>query len=161
MRDVLSHFWNESFGSIYPILKRLHEADLISKTPPPKGGHPGRTLYELTAGGWSALHSWFDDPVDATPPRIELLLKVYFGRLASREVLREQILERRRSVLSEIKQMEPVVQVLTTLKEKDDESAYPYLTAALRQRVYQGWLDWCDEAIEVIDSIESKDKDEK
>jgi PadR family transcriptional regulator AphA len=31
VQDTLSHFWNESIGHIYPMLRRLHGKGLVSR----------------------------------------------------------------------------------------------------------------------------------
>lgn len=89
--DALGHFWNESFGHIYPILKRLEDRDWVTKTTEPQQGRPDRNVYALTPEGERAFAEWFALPVEAPPPRNEVLLKLFFAPLAPRTDVIAQI----------------------------------------------------------------------
>lgn len=75
---TVGHFWNESFGQLYPELQRLTKAGLISAAADPKSTR-GRARYRITAAGKRALHSWLERPAPQERVRNELLLKVFFG----------------------------------------------------------------------------------
>jgi PadR family transcriptional regulator AphA len=50
-------FWAASYGQIYPELRRLEEAGLVSSEAEPAGGR-ARTVYSLTDEGERALDEW-------------------------------------------------------------------------------------------------------
>src|SRR5258708_36444330 len=70
----IGHFWSESYGQIYPGLKRLAEAGLAAKKTKRKKGTLDRYVYSLTAEGREQLRSWLKLPVAEAVPRNELLL---------------------------------------------------------------------------------------
>ena len=39
IRDVLGHFWNESFGQIYPTLAQLQRDGLVQRSQGERSGH--------------------------------------------------------------------------------------------------------------------------
>jgi DNA-binding PadR family transcriptional regulator len=84
----IGHFWSESYGQIYPELKRLQEERLVtcevarSRTP----GKPARAEYSITAEGRKVLRDWLVIPPRAEPFRSELLLKLFFGGESTNEV---------------------------------------------------------------------------
>lgn len=79
VRAALSHFWNASFGTIYPALARLERDDLIRRTP--GSGARGSQPFAITAAGRKVLRQWLGTaPADDPGPRSELLLKLFFGR---------------------------------------------------------------------------------
>ena len=82
IRESVAHFWSESYGQLYPALKRLSTQGLV-RARTAKTGHKERHVYSLTAQGRSRLKDWLVAPPEARPPRIELLLKIFFGRLAA------------------------------------------------------------------------------
>jgi PadR family transcriptional regulator AphA len=72
-------FWAVSYGQIYPELKRLEEAGLVTGASDPQGGRQ-RRAYELTADGERALDEWLRSA--DTPPvetRDAALLKLFFA----------------------------------------------------------------------------------
>ena len=60
------NFWGASVGGIYPELRRLAAAGLVSVRDDPRGG-ARRHAYALTAAGRRALTDWLSDPSE--PPR--------------------------------------------------------------------------------------------
>src|SRR5262245_21927373 len=81
--ENLAHFWSESYGQIYPALKRLEAAALIAPVKSADTGARKKRVYTLTPQGRARLRSWLADSPKAQPPRNELLLKIFFGRLAA------------------------------------------------------------------------------
>jgi DNA-binding PadR family transcriptional regulator len=72
-------FWAASYGQIYPELKRLEAAGLVTGTADPHGGRQRRS-YELTEEGNAALDKWLRSP-DTGPAEMRdpALLKLFFA----------------------------------------------------------------------------------
>src|SRR2546422_10690896 len=47
----IAHFWNESYGQIYPILNRLAAEGLAERRRGRQRGRPGRAVYSLAPEG--------------------------------------------------------------------------------------------------------------
>lgn len=75
----ISHFWNENFGHIYPVLKNMELEELISKEVEYTEGKPPRNIYSITEKGRSELREWLQLPVENAPLRVEQLIKLFFG----------------------------------------------------------------------------------
>ena len=82
IEESLSFFWSESYGQIYPALKRLEAARLIAPVTRAQSGMRRRRVFRITALGEAKLRAWLADPPAPQPPRNELLLKIFFGRHA-------------------------------------------------------------------------------
>ena len=82
IEESLSFFWSESYGQIYPALKRLEAARLIAPVARAQSGMRRRRVFRITALGEAKLRAWLADPPAPQPPRNELLLKIFFGRHA-------------------------------------------------------------------------------
>jgi PadR family transcriptional regulator AphA len=80
--ESLSHFWSESYGQIYPTLRKLEAARLIAPVRPAAPDARRRKLYTLTTAGRARLRTWLGEPPKPQPPRNELVLKLFFGRQA-------------------------------------------------------------------------------
>src|SRR5277367_6833605 len=77
--ESIGHFWRESYGQIYPALKRLAAAGLVTRRTERQKGRPDRNVYSLTAAGRKQLRDWLGTPAAQAVPRDELLLKLFFG----------------------------------------------------------------------------------
>ena len=82
----VSYFWRESYGQIYPTLKRLAAEGLIVPRKARSKGRLERQEYSLTAKGRARLEEWLALPYRDQPLRSEFLLKLFFGRAAPLEV---------------------------------------------------------------------------
>jgi PadR family transcriptional regulator, regulatory protein AphA len=79
-------FWGESYGQIYPTLKRLLGEGLISARGAKAKAAKGRQEYSITQAGRDVLKGWLALPYRDDPPRDEFLLKLFFGNDAGPEV---------------------------------------------------------------------------
>jgi DNA-binding PadR family transcriptional regulator len=72
-------YWGASVGGIYPELRRLTAAGLVSARDNPRG-EATRHHYELTRAGQEALHLWLTDPSEPVLElRDEALLRLRFA----------------------------------------------------------------------------------
>ena len=84
LQSSAGYFWNESYGQIYPALRDL-EASGWARPKAVRGeGRRRRKVYAITSKGATAFERWLGGPPRPTPPRNELLLKLF---LADREFL--------------------------------------------------------------------------
>jgi DNA-binding PadR family transcriptional regulator len=148
----ISHFWNENYGHIYPVLKALQAEGLIAGEKRETEGKPPSTVYSITPKGLEELNRWLLLPVETTPTRHELLLKLIF----SSDVPLDNTLEKLEAMrnlhaahLEEYKRIEAAYESKPTLR---DNPSYPYWMAALRY----GRMDaefrirWCEQTIESL-----------
>jgi DNA-binding PadR family transcriptional regulator len=71
-------FWAASYGQIYPELKRLEAAGLITGSDASQGARQ-RTVHRLTAKGKRAAREWIDRPPQTFEMRDEGLLELFFA----------------------------------------------------------------------------------
>jgi DNA-binding PadR family transcriptional regulator len=77
-------FWGASYGQIYPELRRLEQAGLVSSKEEPRGRVP-RRVYELTPKGRNAFDEWLGGADEQYEVRDEGLLRLFFGELMTPE----------------------------------------------------------------------------
>jgi len=75
----VGHFWQESFGQIYPALRGLAAEGLVQGKA--LRGGPGRAgaTWQVTPRGRAELARWLARPPTFEPQRNEILLKVFFA----------------------------------------------------------------------------------
>lgn len=71
-------FWAASYGQIYPELKKLEKAGLITGGDSSTGARQ-RTTFEITRDGRRAAHEWIERPPEVLEMRDEGLLKLFFA----------------------------------------------------------------------------------
>ncbi len=139
----LSSFWSESYGHIYPMLRRLRERKLVTmRLVAGRSGPAHRKLYALTAAGRAALGAWFETPITPSRPRNELLLRVFFGRHAPPGVLARDLEAYGKSSLAIVEQLAAVRRALD--EEEPDSPDREYLEAVLDagERIFETLGRW-------------------
>ena len=85
----VGHMWTPAKSQLYAVLPRLVDAGLASRRTVRQSGRPDKQLYRPTRAGRAAVRDWLEN----APPKSwdELLLKVFFAELGSREALLRQL----------------------------------------------------------------------
>lgn len=149
----IDNFWSESFGQIYPILKRLSEEGLVEKEAAAENGKRPRHVYSITEKGREELRGWLREPTAAPQLRVELLLKLFFGGQADAQTNRRQIEAYRERVASDLDRYRSIATWLKS--EQADHADLPFWLITLRygEREREALLGWCDEALSALDRI--------
>ena len=142
----LRFFWNESFGQIYPALKRLEAQGLATAQPSPQRGRRARQVYAITDAGRATLKTWLAEPVDPQPPRLEILLKLFFGRQAGEPVNRRHLRGFRQRHQAMLAQLDAIQATLNTEHNRHPDLPFWLITLDFGRRMAQMALDWCDAA---------------
>ncbi len=129
-------FWAASYGQIYPELRRLEEAGLVTGKQAPTGGRK-RKAYELAPTGRRALAEWAAAPPRMPELRDENLLKLFFADLLPREQALEQLRMRRYG-------HEQFLAFLSEVEARPGEDP-PFVGLVLQYGIeYAEWnIEWC------------------
>lgn len=83
----IGYFWQESYGQIYPNLKKMEKEGLISSHRIAESKGTAKINYAITPTGRQKLLDWLRLPVENANYRNELLLKLFFGsQMNSRDI---------------------------------------------------------------------------
>ena len=77
-------FWAASYGQIYPELRRLERAGLVTGEDAARGRR-ARRVYRLTDAGRRELEAWLHGPATTVELRDESLLRLFFADALPRE----------------------------------------------------------------------------
>ena len=149
--SLFSHFWTESFGSIYPILNKLESLQQVrSHEDDRQAGGRNRRVYQITSGGRKALRTWLSKPPVERSLRDELYLKLFNATFVPAEVHRSHI-EQQQTQLMALKQ--ELAEHMRELKAQHSESPdYKHWRLVLRagQLSCDARLKWCREALDEL-----------
>ena len=155
-QESLNFFWNESYGQIYPALKRLLARDFIAAVAGGQNGRRERRAYTITAKGRAHLRRWLAQPPRQQPIRDELLLKIFLGRLAPPGACVEHIRRLRREqeeLLASYKEIEKRVGIE---RAGHPHAQFWYLTLKHGIEMRRARIRWCDEALAVLQESPEK-----
>ncbi len=150
IRASIGHFWNESYGQIYPNLKKLAAGGFVTVKSERQKGKPDRQIYSITPKGRTRLAKWLAVEPQPEIPRNELLLKLFFGTQASPQALLgyvERTVERERAVLQEIKRIER--EEITQMARYPD-APYWKIAARFGQLELEAHLRWAAETLAAL-----------
>lgn len=153
----VGHFWGESYGQIYPTLKRLVAEGLIVANPVPGASPKKRQEYSLTEAGHACLQEWLAVPFQNDPPRNEFLLKLFFGRDVPLGVSIAHVRdcqEKNRQMLATLMGFEELMR-----KQASPHPHAPFwrLTLELGITLTRAALEWCDSAVATLSSMQAEE----
>ena len=133
-------FWAASYGQIYPELKRLEEAGLVTGTDDDSDGRR-RRAYDLTQAGERALHDWLtaDAPL-SLELRHEGALKLFFADAL--DVDEQLALVRRMRAVHERSRDE--LRALHPDPEPAPDKRSPRRVLEWGIELNEFYVDWCD-----------------
>lgn len=145
----LSHFWSESYGNLYTLLKRLLEQGLVTKRTHGQEGKPDRIVYSITEKGREEFEQWLGQPFEPESIRSELLLKLFFGHHLPRERVVAHLIAYRRQQQALDSALAGVERLLD---ERSDDPSFPFWLMTLRRGrlVCQARLLWVDESLALL-----------
>jgi len=147
----IGFFWNASHQQIYRELAKLEAQNWIDSEAIAQASRPDKKLYHLTQLGHQHLTQWVAEPCEAVAMKDDLLVKVFVGSLVSTSVI-EQELARHRQLHSEKLATYKTIQqeYFQAPRQLPEVGLFPYLTLRRGIRHEQEWIDWCDEALELL-----------
>lgn len=156
LENEYSHFWQESFGQIYPTLKKLVAEGLAASSDRTQPGNGrGQIVYSITDAGRKELSDWLREEPEIERIRYEILLKISFGENTEPEVLLGHLDDFIRRNDKLVKDMNGYMELVEQFKDKDIDCSYSKLTALCGVYMYSAMRDWAVEAKKVISGKEA------
>ena len=158
VRASIGHIWSESYGQIYPNLKRLAANGLVDCKTEKHKGRPDRRIYSITKKGREQLSQWLAVPPQPEIPRNEMLLKLFFGSHVPVHILIgnvERMVEEHRALLEKFQRTE---------KDDIDKNMHypdaPFWKMAARygQIEMEAHLKWAEETLRELRKRDAKPK---
>lgn len=147
-----SFFWSESFGQIYPQLKKLNEKNLIEKVSLEESENSKSSKkYSITDRGIHELKQWLEEPVEKEVVRYEILLKMYFSSIISPEIMLGHIKEFQISHRQQQKLFEKFQFQIEEYKDVHQNHEDILMVLSFGQKVWEAYDNWCEEVSSVLE----------
>ncbi|ADK79448.1 PadR family transcriptional regulator [Sediminispirochaeta smaragdinae] len=164
----IGHFWNENYGNIYPVLKRMMREGLVTMDIQQGGSAPPRKVYTITAKGRQFFLDWLAGSPERQILREELLLQLFFGQWISPNIIEDKLHNESAFCSAMIKNLQ---QIKAHLEEDHGKNlpeqsvgtfaaGRPYwkMTVEFGLRYYQGIREWCDASLHELSQIDKGEK---
>lgn len=150
IESVVSSFWHESEGQIYPALERLAAAGAIEARLEVKKGRR-KKLYAITPKGREKLRTWLAAPVEVGRPRDELILKLFFGSEAEIPDLIRHVMAHRARAEAQLAQCR--VWESEGRKDSGPYRRFVDLTLQAGIRLSEAYVRWADETLRSLSAM--------
>ena len=146
---AISFFWSESYGQIYPQLRRLEQLGFAEVEEKIEGGR-SKKVYKITDAGRLFLSEWLAASTPESSVRLEFLLKIFFAddgpigtsvRVLGEE--RQRALEKRQ-ILSDIEAQ------LLSCESPNIRQTQSLITLRYWTHLNNHTIDWANESIELL-----------
>jgi len=170
IQGSVGYFWGESYGQIYPALKKLAAEGLIEPANSPQrtgakspvrrggrktaGGRPDRRAYSLTPAGRARLQEWLAQPFRVDPPRDEFLLKLFFGREAAPGVSVEHVRDFQQRNRRLLRTFEEIGRIGRAKNANHPHFRFWILTLEYGVAQIRAGLRWSEGALKELESME-------
>lgn len=154
IEQSVGFFWGESYGQLYPTLKKLVAERLITAEGPDTGSRSRRS-YSITPPGRECLKGWLALPFRDDPPRDEFLLKLFFGEQAAPGISAAHILafqQKSRRFLDTIIELQSLARVHNA---HQPGFAYWMLTLSYGVGQLKAALTWSESALSAINTLDA------
>jgi len=150
IEDGLCHFWNESYGQIYPTLNSLAEDGLAVRATERTEGKPDRHVYTITDSGLAELHAWLTEPAEYHRERLEVLLKLFFGSAMTLEECLQHVTRFRDEYSEKLNYYLAIEQRVLETRAGHPNQPFWLMTVSCGIWTSQAFIDWCNETIATL-----------
>lgn len=156
------HFWSESYGQVYPVLRELVAEGLATLEIEFTDGRPPRKVYTITEAGLAEFQQWLAQPVVPQPSRNELLLKLFFGRHIPADALVNVVREVRDRWAADVAEWVDIadhVRADTTLSALDARDRL--FTLEYGRMIGEATIQWADKVIAALQAPATPDQEQE
>lgn len=151
IENEFSHFWQESFGQIYPTLKELVKDGLAESWESQEGsGKRTQIFYKITESGREELKKWLLEAPTVEKLRYEILLKVSFGADTEPKAILEHLAQFEKRNENLIREMDSFIDRFENLNAQGNDYTSSELTALCGKYLYTAMKDWAQKAQKII-----------
>ncbi|HEY6130431.1 MAG TPA: PadR family transcriptional regulator [Halioglobus sp.] len=151
----LGFFWHASHQQIYQELHKLAEKAWLNKREVHQSGKPNKIVYGLTKAGREALADWVYGATKTQTAKDELVIKLYNLSAENAAHLAAEIADRREQMMRLLYVYEKI-----RIRHYNDPFSLPTRSKGVYLALIRGlghgqqFLSWCDEALELIASVD-------
>jgi len=146
----LAHFWHESYGNLYPRLRKLEAAGLVGKRRERRARAPDAIVYRITAAGRRRFRAWVHEDPEPEQVRSDFMLKIFFGVEAGLDRCADLIREYRAAQEAKRDTYAGIAQMLRDSLSDRPAAVYWFMSLRRGQLLTDARLQWCNECAALL-----------
>ena len=147
---IRDSIWNESYGQIYPALKRLKAEGFIAPVRNGGKGERARQAYTITPKGRALLRDWLALPPRSAPIRNEFLLKFFLSRFAPSGARCEHLRRFRAEQKDKLVQFELIRKIILVERRGHPDLKLWLLMLNHGMQICRVEMSWCERALQAF-----------
>lgn len=148
----IGYFWHATHQQIYRVLSRMEAADWIAAEVETGATAPDRKVFTVTVAGRAELSRWIAEPVEPEGTRDALMVKLRGAAFGDPHALITE-LEHHRAAHANRLTAYRVIEARDFSGALDPQRALQYMVLKSGLRFELGWLEWCEEALDLLRNI--------
>lgn len=154
--ESTSNFWSESYGNIYPVLRKLlAEGAIRSVGDAAQARSRHKQLYGITANGRRMMEDWLRQPAAPRPKDDELLLQLFFGWLISPGDSLALLKTSREHHVRLLTKYDGIRKFISMHSASKEQKTYWLATLHYGEAISHALLKWCDVTERELRTLES------
>lgn len=150
MASCTSNFFDASFGSIYPALKRLESKNYIASRDIVEGGKY-KKIYSIREDGKEYFLSWLEKPIAFVRTRHEHLVNLFFYDLLPDEKAIANLIDLKKQIEQLLNELKGHMSKAEQMPEYMRKCFFQFSTIEYGVRYYSFILNWCDDFIKRLE----------
>ncbi|MCX5934969.1 MAG: PadR family transcriptional regulator [Pseudanabaena sp. LacPavin_0818_WC45_MAG_42_6] len=148
---TVGFFWQATHQQIYRELTKLEQQNSIIAEAIAQDGRPDKKIFSVSDTGLSHLKTWLLQSSEVETVKDEFLLKIYAGYLIPEDAIAQKIKHHRQLHQQQLETYQAIERnFFISPQDCPIELRFAYLTLRRGINFEQGWLDWCDEALDFV-----------
>jgi PadR family transcriptional regulator AphA len=150
-----ANFWSESYGNIYPTLRKLLEEGAIrEENEKALASKRQKQLYSITEKGRQALRQWLQQPVAVRFEDNELLLKLFFGPMMPVRKSQALVAVHRDHHIALLEEFEAIERKISAGPATEEHKVYLRATLSYGKAVSRALIHWSDATEKALRTLE-------
>ncbi len=148
---TVGFFWQATHQQIYRELTKLEQQNWIVAEAIAQEGRPDKKIFSVNDLGLAHLKTWLLQSSDVAVAKDEFLLKIYAGYLIPEEAIAQKIKDHRQLHQQQLEIYQAIERnFFSSPQDCPKELRFAYLTLRRGINFEKGWLDWCDESLQLL-----------
>jgi hypothetical protein len=127
------------------------EEGLVTVHEEQQGSRPPRKVYTITMSGWQLFEEWMNAEPEEDLFRSELLLKLFFGNLSSKEVMKRHLEKTLREARAKLALYDQIRATFETAYQNAPNLPYMLITLDRGEIVNKGYVEWAERSLKKLD----------
>jgi len=124
----VANFWPATHQQIYLELKKLLKDGLVHCREKKQRKKPDKKIYSLSETGLIALKAWIAAPIEPTPVKDVILVKLFAGHRVDKQILCEELLRHEKKHKAKLLEYIAIENQYFPHKKIQNDLLYQYLT---------------------------------